>query len=50
MAEQDFDVIAEAKEDADNFAYNLNKWFDSVIDVGFESTTDSLYRCTVERG
>lgn len=50
MAEQDFDVIAEAKEDADNFAYNLNKWFDSVIDFGFENTTDSLYRAVVELG
>ena len=50
MAEQDFDVIAEAKEDADNFAYNLNKWFDSVIDLGFENTTDSLYRAVVEIG
>ena len=50
MAEQDFDVIAEQKEQADNFAYNLNKWFDSVIDLGFENTTDSLYRCTVELG
>lgn len=50
MAEQNFDDIAEAKEDADNFAYNLNKWFDSVIDFGFENTTDSLYRAVVELG
>lgn len=50
LSEQDFDNIAEAKEDADNFAYNLNKWFNSVIDLGFENTTDSLYRATVELG
>lgn len=50
MAEQDFDDIAEQKEQADDFAYNLNKWFNSVIDLGFENTTDSLYRCTVELG
>lgn len=50
MAEQDFDDIAEAKEQADNFAYNLNKWFNSVIDLGFENTTDSLYRAVVELG
>ena len=50
MAEQDFDDIAEQKEQADNFAYSLNKWLDSVIDLGFENTTDSLYRCTVELG
>lgn len=50
MAEQDFDVIAEAKEDADDFAYSLNKWFNSVIDFGFENTTDSLYRAVVELG
>ena len=50
MAEQDFDDIAEQKEQADNFAYSLNKWLDSVIDLGFENTTDSLYHCTVELG
>lgn len=50
MAEQDFYDIAEAKEDADNFAYNLNKWFNSVIDLGFENTTDSIYRAVVEIG
>lgn len=50
MAEQDFGDIAEAKEDADDFAYSLNKWFNSVIDLGFENTTDSLYRAVVEIG
>lgn len=50
MAEKDFADIAEAKEDADNFAYNLNRWFNSVIDLGYENTTDSLYRAVVEIG
>lgn len=50
MAEQDFDVIAEAKEDADNFTNSLNNWFNSVIALGFENTTDSLYRAVVELG
>lgn len=50
LSEQDFYDIAEAKEDADDFAYSLNKWFNSVIDLGFENTTDSLYRAVVEIG
>lgn len=50
MAEKAFADIAEAKEDADNFAYNLNRWFNSVIDLGYENTTDSLYRAVVEIG
>ena len=50
MDEQDFDDIAEQKEQADNFAYDLNKWFNSVIDLSFENTTESLYRATVEIG
>ena len=50
LAEQDFDTIAEAKEAADNFVYKLNGWLDSVIDLGFENTTDSLYRAVVEIG
>ena len=50
LSEQDFDTIAEAIEGADNLVYNLNKWFNSVIDLGFENTTDSLYRAVVEIG
>lgn len=50
MAEQDFDIIAEVKEDADSFALSLNNWFNSVIDLGFENTTDSLYSAVVELG
>lgn len=50
MAEKDFTDIAEAKEDADNFTYNLNRWFNSVIDLGYENTTNSLYRAVVEIG
>ena len=50
LAEQEFDTIAEEKEQADEFVYNLNKWLNSVIDLGFENTTDSLYRAVVEIG
>lgn len=50
LAEQDFDTIAEQKEQADNFAYNLNRWLDSVLDLSYEATTDSLYRAVVEIG
>lgn len=50
LAEQDFDVIAEQKEEADEFVYKLNKWLDRVLDLSFENTTDSLYRAVVEIG
>ena len=50
MREQDFDIIAEAKKDADNFVNDLDRWFDCVLDLGFEFTTDSLYRAVVEIG
>lgn len=50
LAEQDFDTIAEQKAESDEFVYKLNKWLDSVIDLGFEFTTDSLYRAEVELG
>jgi len=50
LAEQDFDVIAEQKAEADEFVYKLNKWLDRVLDLSFENTTDSLYRAVVEIG
>ena len=50
LDEQDFDIIAEQKKEADNFAYKLNKWLDRVLDLSFENTTDSLYRAVVEIG
>lgn len=50
LAEQDFDVIAEQKTEADEFVYKLNKWLDRVLDLSFENTTDSLYRAVVEIG
>lgn len=50
LAEQDFDDIAEQKAEADEFAYKLNNWFNRVVDLGFENTTDSLYRAVVEIG
>lgn len=50
LAEQDFDVIAEQKAEADEFVYNLNKWLDRVLDLSFENTIDSLYRAVVEIG
>ena len=42
--------LAEQKAESDEFVYKLNKWLDSVIDLGFEFTTDSLYRAEVELG
>lgn len=50
LAEQDFDVIAEQKTEADEFVYKLNKWLDRVLDLSFENTTDSLYRAVDEIG
>lgn len=50
LAEEDFDVIAEQKSQADEFVYNLNKWLDRVLDLSYEATTDSLYRAVVEIG
>lgn len=50
LAEQDFDVIAEQKAEADEFVYKLNKWLDRVLDLSFENTTDSIYRAVVEIG
>lgn len=50
LAEQDFDVIAEQKAEADEFVYKLNKWLDRVLDLSFENTTASLYRAVVEIG
>ena len=50
MREQDFDYIAEQEEQADTFAFNLNRWFDCVLDLGYEFTTDGVYRAVVELG